>query len=223
MTTARDPFLSIDNVPIYFDEDWATGIGGGLWSTGYAMAKYLQLHVGEVRENLQRMTTSDRLSFIELGSGNGFLSLCFMAVAGRREQLVDEYIVTDTQDHLELIRQTLDANPQITNGLKSRVVEHKWGEFDKDDEVCDRTFDLIVGSDVAYHPSLYDPLIASLKRLSHAKTVILMGCTLKDTDETFFHKLRQARFHYTRLSDHLVPIEFRGTTFGLFLIVPHKE
>ncbi len=32
-------FLSIDDTPVYFREDWNTGIGGGLWSTGLAIAK----------------------------------------------------------------------------------------------------------------------------------------------------------------------------------------
>ena len=29
-----DEFLQINGIPIYFNEDWGTGIGGGLWTTG---------------------------------------------------------------------------------------------------------------------------------------------------------------------------------------------
>ena len=32
------PLLTINNIPIHFSDDWNTGIGGGLWSTGWAMA-----------------------------------------------------------------------------------------------------------------------------------------------------------------------------------------
>ena len=34
-------FLKIGTIPVYFQEDWGTGIGGGLWLTGLALAKYL--------------------------------------------------------------------------------------------------------------------------------------------------------------------------------------
>ena len=30
----EEAFLTINDVPIYFNEDWDTGIGGGLWTTG---------------------------------------------------------------------------------------------------------------------------------------------------------------------------------------------
>jgi len=30
----EEAFLTINDVPIYFNEDWGTGIGGGLWTTG---------------------------------------------------------------------------------------------------------------------------------------------------------------------------------------------
>ena len=29
-----DEFLQINGIPIYFNEDWDIGIGGGLWTTG---------------------------------------------------------------------------------------------------------------------------------------------------------------------------------------------
>ena len=33
-SSSKSPFITIDGTPIYFSEDWDTGIGGGLWSTG---------------------------------------------------------------------------------------------------------------------------------------------------------------------------------------------
>jgi hypothetical protein len=47
------------------NEDWTAGIGGGLWSTGVAMAKYFERP--EVVERLRGKRC------LELGSGNGFL------------------------------------------------------------------------------------------------------------------------------------------------------
>jgi hypothetical protein len=67
----QKPFLIIGTIPIYFQEDWNTGIGGGLWSTGLAMAQYLQdfganHHV--MLDNLQRLYEQNQqqpLSFLE--------------------------------------------------------------------------------------------------------------------------------------------------------------
>ena len=33
-STRSPEFLQINGIPIYFNEDWGTGIGGGLWTTG---------------------------------------------------------------------------------------------------------------------------------------------------------------------------------------------
>ena len=33
-STRSPAFLTINDVPIYFNEDWDIGIGGGLWTTG---------------------------------------------------------------------------------------------------------------------------------------------------------------------------------------------
>ena len=33
-STRSQAFIAINGIPIYFNEDWDTGIGGGLWTTG---------------------------------------------------------------------------------------------------------------------------------------------------------------------------------------------
>ena len=142
-------------------------LGGGLWSTGLAMAKYFQIHSEAVRNNLQRLQSSScsnniddddsakkkKISAIELGSGNGFLSICLAALA---PDIIDILAITDLDDHLELMNQTVNANSHILsncnsvkhnqqqdniadeeiqtskvqNLVKSIVMEHRWGEFD---------------------------------------------------------------------------------------------
>eukprot|EP00560_Eucampia_antarctica_P003259 CAMPEP_0197840586 /NCGR_PEP_ID=MMETSP1437-20131217/45691_1 /TAXON_ID=49252 ORGANISM="Eucampia antarctica, Strain CCMP1452" /NCGR_SAMPLE_ID=MMETSP1437 /ASSEMBLY_ACC=CAM_ASM_001096 /LENGTH=299 /DNA_ID=CAMNT_0043450217 /DNA_START=455 /DNA_END=1354 /DNA_ORIENTATION=- len=170
-------FFRINECPIYFEEDWDTGIGGGLWSTGLAMAKYFQSHPGAVRNNLKRLinksnkkfTNNDnneaplsrrnKISAIELGSGNGFLSICLASLA---PDLLDELVVTDLDDHLALMNKIVNANSHIvisedpsyhvsnpnnnhhdndttnTNSssidlVKVHVMEHRWGEFSEKD------------------------------------------------------------------------------------------
>lgn len=227
-----EPFLSIGNVPVYFSQDWGVGIGGGLWSTGLAIARYFQ--TDHARELFQRLVVARGrrpLSVLELGSGNGFLSLCLLALAKSNPGILKELVITDTKDHLALINKTLTANQHVQHHKGANetchVMEHVWSEFapttdstDFKDKVQEgrHKFDLILGSDVAYHERLYDPLIASLQRYSHEKTVSLIGVTMADTKPDFFRLLRQAGFRYRRLADHLMDPEFRGNTFGIFLI-----
>ena len=189
-------FLSIDNIPVYFQEDWQIGIGGGLWSTGLAIAKYFERHSVDVSENLKRLggIKRKRLSAIELGSGNGFLSVCLLALASSHNNIpVDNLVVTDLEDHLSLMENTMKVNSHVwdrlivvkggspttahgnpshrkENKVSVTIAEHIWGE--SSDE---KKFDFIFGSDLAYRDSLYDPLISSLLQLSHQHTISLIG------------------------------------------------
>jgi predicted nicotinamide N-methyase len=233
----REPFLSIQDdlgsVPIYFQEDWDQGIGGGLWSTGLAFSQYLTTR--HAAENLRAMTLCQPISVLELGSGNGLLSVCLLALAKHLQttattDILQDLVITDLADHLPLIQKTLDANPQLTSAAQHiHVLEHKWGSFpamttsssnsfSEQVQSGAHSFDFILGSDVAYHPDLYDILIQSLQQYSHATTTILIGVTMNDTKPIFFHKLRQAGFRYQKLADHLLDPDFRGRTFGIFRI-----
>lgn len=232
----EEPFLSIrgdekTEVPIYFQEDWQQGIGGGLWSTGLAFSKYLT--TAHAASNL---SSKSDLSILELGSGNGLLSVCLLALAKacrhREEAIIKDLVVTDLADHLPLIQKTLDANQHLVasavNKTKIHVLEHDWGKFAEEEmeegslatqvQSGQHKFDLIIGSDVAYHADLYDILIASLRQYSHANTTILIGVTMNDTKPEFFSKLHKAGFQYTKFSDHLLDKDFRGRTFGIFSI-----
>lgn len=227
-----EPFLSINDTPVYFQEKWEQGIGGGLWSTGLAMARYLEQHPTHGLHSLDKLSNDSdkKLSLLELGSGNGFLAICFLALVRDRW---NDMVITDVgESHLELIQHTLDANPHLTqgDGVNVTVIEHKWGEFDEskveseNKTIQERVkngsykFDIIIGSDVAYRDHLHDPLIASLKRFCHENTVALIGVTMNDTRPIFFRKLREAGFRYERLADQLMEPEYRGTTFGIFVI-----
>lgn len=285
MTQQEAPeFLRIRNVPIYFKEDWATGIGGGLWSTGLAMAKYLNSdHAAKQLERLVELSHHRRtINILELGSGNGLLAACWLALGSRGNQnnQIQNLVVTDTNEHLPLIEQTLKANEHLlscgsllTTSSSARVtadqkgkdvvspprvfvLEHRWGDFQDlcsaaataettsgESDGCSAVFtamaqrlatgkkcdfDLIVGSDLAYHEDLYDPLIESLWRFTERErnnnqheedpVVILLGCTMSDTTPGFFDRLLDKGFVYQRLADHLLESDYRGRIFGIFVI-----
>ena len=194
----------IGGTTVVFEENWKTGIGGGLWSTGLSMAQYLQEHPKHALTQLSNLQTRicrseknrRKLKILELGSGNGFLATCWWALLAEDPSLVDEIVVTDTKDHCKLIEQTIGTNHHLQEktDIKVRVCEHKWGIFHP--PLSNQTFDLIVGSDLAYREELYDPLIASLIHFCHKDTHVLLGVTMNDTKPEFFRMLRRQGFDY---------------------------
>lgn len=245
------PFLQAkNNKSIFFDENWDVGIGGGLWSNGLSLSKYFIEHSDLVRKNMEgiiatKSTDRNKIRAIELGSGNGLLSCCLAAVVG---DLIDSLYVTDLEDHLELMRQTVLANPHIVtlqeedenlnhslnqinegndknemkhdvndDSVKCHVMECDWGKAISTGPLADK-FDFIFGSDVAYRDYLHEPLTSTLLQLSGKHTISIIGVTMTDTKPKFFTSLWEAGFRYERIPDHLMAEEFRGTTFGLFVI-----
>lgn len=104
------PFSSSASVrAINFHEDWNAGIGGGLWSTGLAMAYYFSQHSSVVCACLSNLKVKTAL---ELGSGNGFVSVCFLASLTSQCQL-QKLVLTDLEEQLPFIQRTLNANRHI--------------------------------------------------------------------------------------------------------------
>jgi predicted nicotinamide N-methyase len=233
----KKEYLVLNDNPIYFEEDWNTGIGGGLWSTGLAMAKYFENDT-KLLQYVFRKSTSSTINVLELGSGNGFLSTCLLALW---KDHIGCLVSTDLADHLPLMHRTRDANSHLTSRLGQQqqqqqqnqwiIMEHQWGIFTKKNPLEESSneveiqvrsgeanFHVIIGSDVAYHTSLYDALIQTLDEFCRSDTIIVLGITMRDTRPTFFHKLCEKGFQYSRVSDHLMPLGFRGDTFGIFII-----
>ena len=108
------------------------------------------------------------------------------------------------------------------------VVEHLWGNFPPVQNPVDATtsekfnidkkYDFIFGTDLAYRDELHAPLIATLARCSHPRTVCLVGVTAADTPPAFFDALEAAGFRYERLAEHLLGREYRGRDFGIIAI-----
>jgi hypothetical protein len=187
------------------------------------MAMYFINHRLLVRQNIRNLVPlnpNGGINALELGSGNGLLSVCLCAAVG---DLIRKVVVTDLEDHLELIKRTLSANINIVTMDENekcsdkrpflKVKEHRWGYFDDSSK-----FDFIFGTDVAYREWLYEPLIKSLKHYSHPGTISLIGVTMHDTKPMFFKLLKENGFTYQRLPDLQLDPEYRGTTFGLFVI-----
>lgn len=219
-SSSSEPILTINGKQIHLVEDWEHGIGGGLWTTGLAIAKYLGTPHG-----MEQLSTRRRV--LELGSGNGFLGVCLLAANPELEQVV----ITDTKEHLPLIEKTLlrngieccyNTNRDAPSSSRRKVLveEYLWGPTTPETSaiIQDNSFDLIIGSDLAYRNELHDPLIASILAVSNADTVTLLGVTMRDTRPIFFQKLISAGLKYERLDDHLLENLYRGKRFGVYII-----
>lgn len=226
------------------------------------MARHFENHAEAVINNLNRLAIvksqrelrqstknrcdgsneKDGITAIELGSGNGFLSVCLLALATNHRIRLKELVVTDFADHLPLMVNTLKANPHVWNHLRvigvddatateaienqtqtigtaAIVAEHVWGEYPQNDHIIhNKKYDFIFGTDLAYRNSLHEPLIASLLHFSHEHTICLIGVTMNDTQPVFFDSLTKAGFRYEKLADHLLEKEFRGSNFGIIAI-----
>jgi hypothetical protein len=237
----------VEEYPIYLQEDWSSGIGGGLWSTGLAMAYYCttqhflhQLqHLQQQQQQQQQQNqhrSSPTLRVLELGSGNGFLSVCL--VVATKVLMHDSnihVIATDTAEHLSLMQSTVDLNSTCHAAAAAAaaaridvrpcisVQEYVWGAVTSTaDDVAE--FDLIIGSDLAYRDELHDPLIDAFQHVCSRKTVILLGVTMTDTKPIFFTKLLDRGFRYEKLSDSLLEATFRSNKqFGIFVIQKVQE
>ncbi|CAJ1931087.1 unnamed protein product [Cylindrotheca closterium] len=231
--SSSEPILIINDRPIHLVEGWEHGIGGGLWTTGLAIATYLGTPHG-----MEQLSTKRRV--LELGSGNGFLGVCLLVANPDLEQVV----ITDTKEHLPLIEKTLqrngiesatrttidnnskdDASKLSSSSSKVLVKEYLWGPTTAETSpaIKDNSFDLIIGSDLAYRNELHDPLIASILAASNADTVTLLGVTMRDTRPIFFQKLIAAGLKYERLADHLLENLYRGKRFGVYVICRDDE
>ena len=166
---------------VVLDEDWTSGIGGGLWSTGLSMSKYFQKN----KDTLKRKLSMSRV--LELGSGNGYLAAVLSSIVHDCS-----VVVTDTAEHCPLITRTFESNSAHIPDWQSRVnvKELIWGK-DKDLGI----FDFVFGTDVAYRDHLHDPLITALQDHMGENSVALIG-------EFFFFN----KFHLIHLQNQAIPL-----------------
>jgi predicted nicotinamide N-methyase len=150
------PFFHVGEVPIYYHDRWdvsASSIGGGLWSTGTAMAHFFAQHPfleicglnnelllalaanhqssrddrGDCHGDVDRSNDNDvRLRALELGSGNGFLSACLLASlqnANDQKRTENKNIDNITEIDDGVIDAYAKANNKATRQQQSRIFQ----------------------------------------------------------------------------------------------------
>ena len=160
---------------------WRVGIGGKTWSTGALACKHLAAHAARYAA----LAPTRQLRILELGAGTGVAGL-FAAKC-----LEARVVLTDAEDHLELLRDNVRRN---NLGERVSVQLFDW----KDEKTWDlgSAPDLILCTDNAYHPSLYEPLAAALERCLAGGAKGLFGVTKTDTSFAFFELLTARGLDY---------------------------
>ena len=160
---------------------WRVGIGGKTWSTGALACKHLAAHA----DRYKQLAPARQLRVLELGAGTGVAGL-FAAKC-----LEARVVLTDAEDHLELLRDNVTRNA-LEGSVSVQLFD--W----KDEASWDLTSepDLILCTDNAYHPSLYEPLAAALDRCLSKGAKGLFGVTKTDTSFAFFELLTARGLDY---------------------------
>ncbi|GLD96582.1 hypothetical protein PINS_up005265 [Pythium insidiosum] len=159
-------------------------------------------------------------SVVELGSGTGYVGLlaaaCFQPA---------QVVLTDLASHLDCMQRNIDGNrTAVQPGVHVRAAELCWGCDAHEDAllaslgVTGRGVDIVLGTDIAYLTEFYEPILHTLRRITHSETLVLIGLNRSDTGMQFFRRLEQEGFEYYKLSDRQLPREHRGKDFGLFQI-----
>jgi predicted nicotinamide N-methyase len=152
-------------------------VGGTLWPSAKHLITYF--------ENSNHALAGK--SVLELGSGCGYCGIALAALGARRVSLTDllikqsrlEYdmegcliqneVMVPNRILLDLCQHNIDVNKSITLGCEMGVNELEWGE--QNQSMVDKCaspnepFDLIVGSDLTYHPQATEALFWTVSYL----------------------------------------------------------
>ncbi|EQC28606.1 hypothetical protein SDRG_13685 [Saprolegnia diclina VS20] len=184
--------------------NWGVGIGGSLWTSGRLMVDYFSRN-GRARQQLQGA------SVLELGSGTGLVGLALACMGPA------SVVLTDLESHVAALQANIERNSaRFSDETRVSVAALDWNTVSANDAMV--PLDWIVGTDIAYMPEFYAPLLKTLQLMAGPNTRILVGLGRHDTDMRFFRLLQDAGFSYYKVSDELVSEEFRGKDFGLFEI-----
>lgn len=195
---------------LQFACDWDVGIGGSIWTSGEILATHLQTHQSKYRPLF------DGKCVLELGSGTGYVGLLTAACFAP-----SHVVLSDLGTHVACMQQNVARNASVLRpSVQVHVTELSWGCAAHEAALLAShpQVDVILGTDVAYLPELYDPLLHTLRTIANDTTLVLLGLNRADTGMAFFQRLEVQGFEYYKLADETLPSAYRGKDFGLFEI-----
>mmetsp|Transcript_20937 Transcript_20937/g.31732 ORF Transcript_20937/g.31732 Transcript_20937/m.31732 type:complete len:288 (-) Transcript_20937:1513-2376(-) len=143
--------------------------GGIVWETSYLLLNYL----------LQLQGKMGRV--LEVGAGCGLLGQV-LASSGWTKSVA----MTETDEVLPNLHFNLKQNPTIVRKCSAHKLD--WLDYKRDavNELRKHSFDTLVGTDVVFSPCLVEPLLKTLKYMSHRDSVVYLCLQIRCEDS---HKL----------------------------------
>ena len=193
--------------------DMGVGIGGDRWPAAESFCDFML--DSQYHEFFATLFHNKRV--VELGAGNGMAGL----LVGKTFPNVAEVVVTDAQDHLDLMNKNIAMNSTTISNVHAHVLD--WlqphtAELGK--------FDIVLALECIYREALYQPLIDSLHSVCHEDTVIFLGLTRNFGKALFFEQLAAAGFDYTMVPHECTEPSTRrkegSDDVGLFVVQRRK-
>ena len=150
-----------------------------LWNPAVALARawYAPSHA----ELLGLPTALFGKRVLELGAGLGVCALTVAALGAR------EVVATETEAALHALRASIARNSHSRSHDHISVAELTWGVGAEVAALGSIDFDVVVGSDLLYAPSLHAPLLATLDRVVTPKaTTLILAYETRGFEMAFF-------------------------------------
>ncbi|CAG9322992.1 unnamed protein product [Blepharisma stoltei] len=163
--------FEIGGIKINIEQEGNVGIGGMVWDAAFILSKFLAKHQKHVFSNVKNV--------VELGSGTG---LCGIATALLNPNC--QVTLTDHRSHISLIDTNIDCNC-LKNARSKELDWFHPSNIGK--------FDLIIGTDLVYDPTLFGPLLDTLDIVSKPNSLILLCNEVRMSRDLDFYKMAQER------------------------------
>ena len=172
----------------------ADGTGLKIWPTAESLLTHLQQHIPAM------LPEHRPLRVCELGAGTGMLGL---GLAATFEQV--EVVQTDpgidialsderSTNSLDWLQQNIESNSKVV-GDRVSSAKLVWGDAADTQALVSahRPFDLVIGSDLLYHPKQHGSLLQAMHRLAGSAGAILgYSCRPRAPEEAFLRMVDEA-------------------------------
>mmetsp|Transcript_8334 Transcript_8334/g.16470 ORF Transcript_8334/g.16470 Transcript_8334/m.16470 type:complete len:210 (-) Transcript_8334:1900-2529(-) len=187
--------FEVGDAVVTIEQEGSVGIGGTVWDAAMVLARFLASNQDAVFKGVTRV--------LELGSGTG---LCGIAIAKLMPEI--EVVITDQASHLGLINQNIEINA---------VPNAKAEELDWLNPRSLGHFDLIVGSDLVYSPTLFEPLADTFTATASPDTQIFLCNELRVATDLQFYKVAMTKgWTFTRLPQDMQDPEYSSPDIAIF-------
>ncbi|XP_003203279.2 protein-lysine methyltransferase METTL21C isoform X2 [Meleagris gallopavo] len=150
--------------------------GAVVWPGALALSQYLE-------SNQERFNLKDK-KVLEIGAGTGLVSIV--------ASILGAYVTaTDLPEVLENLSFNISRNTHNMNTHKPEVRKLVWGEdLNEDFPLSTYHYDFILASDVVYHHTALDALLATMVHFCQPGTVLLWANKFRfSTDYEFLEQL----------------------------------